>query len=256
MIFAQTRLTLPAVCAALFVLAFPADRCHAASRQRSVAHTPAPHGADTPLRESAAWREGVARLQSWRQGTGQAPPPLRINAFASLAPSAGTAFPPLKTARPDGRGPVFTGGSARAWPLPQTGQTGLAPDWENITRLAGRRHGVDATLIQAVLQTESNFNPWAVSPKGALGAMQIMPATGRELGLTDFLDPVANTDAGTRYLAAMLRAFPSLELSLAAYNAGPGAVRHYGAMPPYAETRAYVARVLEAYRQRSVSPSQ
>jgi soluble lytic murein transglycosylase-like protein len=85
--------------------------------------------------------------------------------------------------------------------------------------------------------------------------MQIMPDTGRELGLTNFFDPVANTDAGTRYLAAMLRGFPSLELSLSAYNAGPGAVRRYGAIPPYSETRAYVSRVLDAYRKLSLSPS-
>jgi soluble lytic murein transglycosylase-like protein len=78
--------------------------------------------------------------------------------------------------------------------------------------------------------------------------MQIMPETGRLLGLRDFFDPVANTDAGARYLAEMLRAFKRLDLSLSAYNAGPGAVRqHGGQIPPYRETRDYVFQVLAVY---------
>jgi soluble lytic murein transglycosylase-like protein len=129
--------------------------------------------------------------------------------------------------------------------LPKSG-----PDWQAIIRDASRRHGVEETLLTAVLQVESNFNPYAVSRAGARGAMQIMPATGRELGLGDFFDPVANTDAGARYLAEMLRLFPRLELSLAAYNAGPGAVNQYGGnVPPFQETRNYVAKVLALYKR-------
>jgi soluble lytic murein transglycosylase-like protein len=80
--------------------------------------------------------------------------------------------------------------------------------------------------------------------------MQIRPETGKALGLKDFFDPAANTDAGARYLAEMLRLFPRLELSLAAYNAGPAAVRQYaGRIPPYKETQDYVARVLSLYHR-------
>ncbi|MDR0826974.1 MAG: lytic transglycosylase domain-containing protein [Desulfovibrio sp.] len=257
MIFPFARLTLPTACAALLFFVLAADFCHAKSRPRPLAAkvvSPARNSAEAPLRESAAWQEGVARLQSYREGRGQAPPPLRLNIFTPARPSTRVAFPPLANTRPNPR-PFFTGGFTLTGPRPQGGQSVFAPDWENITLFAGRRHGVDPTLIKAVLQIESNFNPRAVSPKGALGAMQIMPDTGRELGLTDFFDPAANTEAGTRYLAAMLRVFPSLELSLAAYNAGPGAVQHYGTVPPYAETRDYVVRVLEAYRKLSSSGS-
>jgi soluble lytic murein transglycosylase-like protein len=247
----NTRLLLPAACAALLVFALSADCSYAESRKSPAAR----RFADAPLRESAAWREGVAQLESYRQGTGQAPAPLRVNAFAPAGPSVRASSLPVATARPDPRSPVLGGGADGAGPIPQTGQTGPTPDWEKITLLAGSKHGVDADLIKAILQVESNFNSRAVSPKGALGAMQIMPATARELGLTNFFDPVANIDAGTRYLAAMLQLFPSLELSLAAYNAGPGAVRSYGAIPPYSETRTYVSRVLDVYKKLSSSSS-
>ncbi|MDR1686144.1 MAG: lytic transglycosylase domain-containing protein [Desulfovibrio sp.] len=121
------------------------------------------------------------------------------------------------------------------------------PDWGNAVRFAGGKYGVSEALLTAILQVESNFNPRAVSPKGALGAMQIMPETGRELGLVDFFDPEANIDAGARYLASLLQTFARTDLALAAYNAGPAAVLKYGGIPPYPETRDYVARVLDLY---------
>ncbi|MDR1777098.1 MAG: lytic transglycosylase domain-containing protein [Desulfovibrio sp.] len=182
-----------------------------------------------PLNSSPAWREAVARLEDWRNG-GNAPPPLRVNAFSS--------YPGISS----------SGSGTRRWSPRQGGFSETSREWRRIIELAGLRHGVDAALIAAVIQVESNFNPRAVSPKGAKGAMQIMPETGKEMGLREFFDPVSNTDAGTRYLAAMLREFPRLELALAAYNAGPTAVRqHGGSIPPYPETRDYVARVLSVY---------
>jgi len=110
---------------------------------------------------------------------------------------------------------------------------------------------VAEALLAAVLKAESNFNPDAVSPKGALGVMQIMPATGEKLGLRNFFDPEENLDAGAAYLASLLRAFPSPELALAAYNAGPDAVRRHGGLPPYEETRSYVTRVLTLFNRYS-----
>jgi soluble lytic murein transglycosylase-like protein len=110
---------------------------------------------------------------------------------------------------------------------------------------AARRHGVDDSLLLAVAEVESGLRPQAVSPKGAAGVMQLMPDTARALGISDPFDVEANVDAGARYLGGLLTQFGGdLPLALAAYNAGPGAVRRYGAVPPFRETRDFVARVL------------
>jgi Transglycosylase SLT domain len=105
-----------------------------------------------------------------------------------------------------------------------------------------------ALLFQALVRVESAFNPDAVSPKGARGLAQLMPDTARALGV-DIDDTRENLDGGARYLLAQIETFGSLDLALAAYNAGPDAVRHYGGIPPYAETRAYVARVLAEFER-------
>jgi Transglycosylase SLT domain len=110
-----------------------------------------------------------------------------------------------------------------------------------------------ALLFQALVRVESAFNAEAVSPAGARGLAQLMPDTARELGVA-IDDPHANLDGGARYLLAQIETFGSLDLALAAYNAGPDAVRQYEGIPPYAETRAYVARVLAEFeRLKSLS---
>ena len=107
-------------------------------------------------------------------------------------------------------------------------------------------HGVDPLLVKAVIKTESNFDPEAVSAKGALGLMQLMPATARELRVNNPLDPLENVTGGTRYLRTLLDSYDgNVALSLAAYNAGPGRVKD--AIPNIPETRTYVARVLRHY---------
>ena len=108
---------------------------------------------------------------------------------------------------------------------------------------AGSRHGVDPALLAAVAQQESGFNASAVSPAGAQGLMQFMPATARGLGVDPF-DPASAVDGAARYLADLTEQFGSTELGLAAYNAGPGTVRRYGGIPPYAETQNYVRSVM------------
>jgi len=104
-------------------------------------------------------------------------------------------------------------------------------------------------IEEAVAEAESGFNPRAVSPTGAAGLMQLMPSTARALGGTDGFDPWQNVLAGARYLRSLLDRFGSLELALAAYNAGPGAVERWGGVPPYRETRSYVSKILASLGQ-------
>ena len=98
-----------------------------------------------------------------------------------------------------------------------------------------------ARLFETLIERESAFDPKAVSPKGARGLGQLMPGTAADLGIADPFDPISNLDGSVRYLMEQLATFGSVELALAAYNAGPGAVRRHGGVPPFAETRAYVA---------------
>jgi hypothetical protein len=108
---------------------------------------------------------------------------------------------------------------------------------------AAAAHGVDLRLVHAVIAAESNYQPRARSRKGAKGLMQLMPATARQYAVKDPYDPEANIGAGVRHLKDLLSRF-DVGLALAAYNAGEATVRQYGGLPPYAETRNYVARIL------------
>ena len=111
---------------------------------------------------------------------------------------------------------------------------------------AAQAHGVDPILVKALIQVESGYRPKARSPKGAVGLMQIMPATAREYKVRNPFDPKANIEAGVKHLKALLDRFGGdrTELALAAYNAGPGAVEKFNGVPPYRETRNYVSRIL------------
>jgi len=113
-------------------------------------------------------------------------------------------------------------------------------------------HGVDPALVRAVIKTESNFNRWAVSPKGARGLMQLIPETGRRYGVRDFFDPQQNVEGGVQYLKFLLEKFKgNLDLSLAAYNAGENLVERLGRIPPIPETTNYVRQVRASYLKRT-----
>jgi soluble lytic murein transglycosylase-like protein len=120
---------------------------------------------------------------------------------------------------------------------------------------AARRHNVDANLVRALIRVESNFNSKAVSRKGAMGLMQLMPSTARQLKVTNPFDPMQNVDAGVRHLKQLLQDFNgNVKLSLAAYNAGAGAVHRSAGIPNYLETRNYVSRITSLYNSGDTSP--
>lgn len=115
---------------------------------------------------------------------------------------------------------------------------------------AAARHGIDPALLRGLIRAESNFDPNAGSPAGAQGLAQLMPGTAAALGVTNPLDPVQSIEGGAKYLSQQLKAFGGApELALAAYNAGPGAVKRHGGVPPYAETQGYVTRVMQYAEQ-------
>jgi soluble lytic murein transglycosylase len=120
--------------------------------------------------------------------------------------------------------------------------------YDGLIGLTARENQVQPALVKAVIAAESNFDPEAVSRKGARGLMQLMPDTALELGVDDPHQPSENVRGGTRYLRSMLDRYGDLSRAIAAYNAGPTAVDRYGGVPPYPETRDYVNRVLTYYR--------
>jgi soluble lytic murein transglycosylase-like protein len=128
-----------------------------------------------------------------------------------------------------------------------------ASSWDGMIETAARQSAVDPKLVKSVMLVESDFDPTAVSRKGARGLMQLMPDTAAENGVRDVRDPAQNIAGGTRYLSHLLTAYSGdLVKTLAAYNAGEAAVDRYAGVPPYDETRLYVRKALAAYYGKSV----
>jgi len=125
----------------------------------------------------------------------------------------------------------------------------LSTKFDELFNEIARTYNLDPKLLHAIAKVESNYNPRAVSPKGALGVMQLIPSTARIVGVSDPFDPRENIHGGARYLRYLLDKFGDLTLALAAYNAGPKAVEAYGGIPPYAETQRYVRSVLSLYQR-------
>jgi len=122
-----------------------------------------------------------------------------------------------------------------------------ASRYDRLIERYAKQFRVDPTLVRAVIQVESDFDPLCVSRKGARGLMQLMPETARHYGVTKVHDPDQNIRAGIQHLRDMLETFSDLPRALAAYNAGANAVIHYGGIPPYEETTTYVKRALTVY---------
>jgi len=127
--------------------------------------------------------------------------------------------------------------------------------YEELIQEAALRFALAPALIRAVIRTESAFNASAVSSAGAQGLMQLMPELANEMGVTDPFDPRENIMAGSQYLSALLTDYAGdVELALASYNAGPGAVEHYGGIPPFEETQRYVRTVLDRVAASETGP--
>jgi soluble lytic murein transglycosylase-like protein len=196
----------------------------------------------------------IARMNELQQMIGGQVPaqPANTQAFASQLQNA------TATAAITGTTPTATAGTAS---LMSTGASELPADvpyGPQITA-AAKKYGIDPALLAGLVKQESGFNPNAGSPAGARGLTQLMPGTAAGLGVTNVLDPEQSLDGGAKYLRAQLDAFGGdVARALAAYNAGPGAVKRYGGVPPYAETQNYVRAVqanAAAYRAASPAPS-
>ena len=130
-----------------------------------------------------------------------------------------------------------------------------ATAYDDLITQNAARHNISPDLVRAVIQAESGFNRYAVSPKGAMGLMQLMPATARDLGVRDPFHPAENIRAGVAYLAGLLTRFKqNVEHALAAYNAGPARVERYDGVPPYRETQAYVKKITRAAGTAAPAP--
>jgi hypothetical protein len=141
-------------------------------------------------------------------------------------------------------------GAPGASVFPQSGSV----DLNEVVNSASQRYWLDPDLVKSVIKAESGFNSRAVSPKGAQGLMQLMPGTASQLGVPNAFDPAANVEGGTKYLRELLERYNfDLVKALAAYNAGPLRVEQFGGVPPYYETRAYVARVVRDFNKKKAA---
>jgi Transglycosylase SLT domain len=166
-----------------------------------------------------------------------------LPASGSRLPASGTS-PPFDKLRAGLIAKYARNGAPSAGPL----------DLNDVVQSASGRYRLDPDLVNSVIKAESGFNVRAVSPKGAQGLMQLMPGTASQLGVPNAFDPQANVEGGTKYLRELLERYNfDLVKALAAYNAGPQRVEQFGGVPPYYETRAYVARVVRDFNKKKAA---
>ena len=196
--------------------------------------------------------EAIARVQEIRAAVAPPVPPVAAAATAAEPDLFAARLETARAGQVAAEVPAARRAAATA-PAPDVGAAAAgaaAPvpaDLLPLVLSAARESGVEPALIAAVARAESGFDPRAVSPAGAQGIMQLMPATARGLGVRDPFDPAESLHGGAQYLRLQLDRFGDPRLALAAYNAGPAAVARAGGVPPYAETQAYVARVMAYY---------
>jgi soluble lytic murein transglycosylase-like protein len=190
------------------------------------------------LAAGPAWVEHQARLAAIQ------PEPRSVGPDpAALVPEPAIGFAEALTPTPE----ILDRVAGQAAVKPVFDSKALA--YEEMIQSAARRHRVSPALIKAVIQAESRFNQSAVSAQGAVGLMQVLPSTARSMGVASPYEADANIDAGVLYLRQLLTEFDDDEyLALAAYNCGPDAIRRYGKLPPYRETKSFVARVMRYYQ--------
>ncbi len=205
----------------------------------------------TPAAPALAAQDAVARVAELRQLISQAQTGAAASNGGASFPAAlaSAAGPATAAASPFGVTAPNTAAGLGA--TPAAGETGSTP-YDGLVAAAAPRHGLDPALVHGLIQQVSGFDPAATSSAGAQGLCQLMPGTAAALGVANPLDPAQSIDGGARYLRQQLDAVGGdPTLALAAYNAGPGAVRRYGGVPPYTETQAYVQKVTgyaNAYR--------
>ncbi len=131
--------------------------------------------------------------------------------------------------------------------------------YDPVVRKAAGAHNIDPELVHVIIRAESNYDVFAISEKGAMGLMQLMPATAMQYGVKNVFDPAQNIEGGVRYLKDLVKLYKDptkqTQLVLAAYNAGQDAVRKYKGIPPYPETKAYIAGIMRTYKKTSVKTS-
>jgi soluble lytic murein transglycosylase-like protein len=126
--------------------------------------------------------------------------------------------------------------------------------YDPLIKKAAKKHLIDQDLVHVVIRAESNYDAFAISSAGAMGLMQLMPATARQYGVNNVFDPAQNIEGGVRYLKDLIRLYGGkTRLVLAAYNAGQEAVRKYKGIPPYPETKSYIAGIMKSYKKPTVT---
>jgi hypothetical protein len=172
------------------------------------------------------------------------PPAVAVHGFAPVAKSPNNEAPAGLPYQRTNQAPAH---SALSFPQPRV-------DLNEVVNSASDRYRLDPDLVNSVIKAESGFNSHAVSPKGAQGLMQLMPGTASQLGVPNAFDPRANVEGGTRYLRELLERYNfDLVKALAAYNAGPQRVEQFRGVPPYYETRAYVARIVKDFNKKKIA---
>jgi len=133
------------------------------------------------------------------------------------------------------------------------GEADLRKLYGPIVKKVAGKHGIDPELVHLVIRAESNYDAFAISSAGAMGLMQLMPATAAQYGVQNVFDPAQNIEGGVKYLKELVRLYGKTSLVLAAYNAGQEAVRKYKGVPPYPETKAYIAGIMRTYKKPTVT---